>query len=160
MFAGACSGFSVSPLNVVVDKAVIEYTSGKGGLWTLAKDNLLSIFKTPVDFFTGFPFRWMYFVYLSTYTASNLADHVNLSPDVPHPIQKLLMVFLANTTTSLIKDKKYAVKYGQNSARPFPVASLGLFFIRDMIAMASAFTLPPIVGKEITRYFNVSQTNG
>jgi len=65
--------------------------------------------KTPVNFFTGFSFRWMYFVYFSTYTASNLADHVNLSPDVPHPIQKLLIVFLANTSSSLVKDKKYAV---------------------------------------------------
>lgn len=55
----------------------------------------------------------MYFVYFFTYGVSNLADHVNLTPDIPHPIQKLLMVFLTNTTASLIKDKKYAVKFGK-----------------------------------------------
>lgn len=159
LLAGACSGFSVTPLNVVVDKSVIEYTSGKGGLWTLARDNLFTIFKAPISFLTGFSFRWMYFVYFFTYTTSNLADHVNLTPDIPHPIQKLLMVFLANTTTSLIKDKKYAVKYGQ-TVRPFPLASYGLFFTRDIIAMASAFTIPPIFGKEITKRFNVSAANG
>lgn len=107
--AGAISAFAVSPLNVVVDKSVIEYTSGKAGLWKLAGGNLSTIFKTPFSFFTGFSFRWMYFVYIFTYSVSNVADHLNFTEDVSHPIQKLLMVFLTNTTCSLIKDKKYAV---------------------------------------------------
>jgi hypothetical protein len=157
--AGALSGFSVSPFNVVVDRSIIEYTSGKGGLWGLAKDNLLTIFKTPVSFFSGFSFRWMYFVYSLTYMTSNLSEYVNLSPDIPQNIQKLIMVFLVNTTTSLIKDKKYAIKYGQ-AVRPFPKASLGLFFIRDLVAMASAFTLPTPVGKELIKYIKVSEENG
>jgi hypothetical protein len=144
----------------VVDKSVIEYTSGKGGLWQLAGENLSVIFKSPISFFTGFSFRWMYFVYFLTYATSNFADHVNFTPEVSHPIQKLLMVFLANTTCSLIKDKKYAVKYGQISTRPFPLASYGLFFLRDLIAMASAFTIPPILGKAISKKFDITQANG
>ncbi len=157
--AGALSGFSVSPFNVVVDRSIIEYTSGKGGLWGFAKDNLLTIFKTPVSFFTGFSFRWMYFVYSLTYMASNLAEYVDLSPDIPQNIQKLMMVFLVNTTTSLIKDKKYAIKYGK-TVKPFPNTSLGLFFIRDLIAMASAFTLPAPVGKELVKHIKMSEENG
>lgn len=157
--AGAFSGFSVSPFNVVVDRSIIEYTSGKGGLWGLAKDNLLTIFKSPVSFFSGFSFRWMYFVYSLTYITSNLSEYINLSPDIPQNIQKLLMVFLVNTTTSLIKDKKFAVKYGQ-VVKPFPTVSLGLFFIRDLIAMASAFTLPTPIGKELVKYIKISEENG
>lgn len=148
--AGSTAAFAVSPLNVVVDKSVIEYTSGKGGLWKLAGGNLGTIVKAPISFFTGFSFRWMYFVYFFTYSISNIADHLNFTDEVSHPIQKLLMVFLTNTTCSLIKDKKYAVEYGQTAAKKFPIPSYGLFFLRDMIAMASAFTIPPILGKIIT----------
>lgn len=157
--AGACSGLSVTPLNVVVDKSIIEYTSGKGALWGLAGTNLLNIVKSPLAFLKDFSFRWMYFVYFSTYAVSNLADHVNLTNEVPHPIQKLLMVFLVNTSASLIKDMKYAVKYGQ-AVKPFPVISYGLFFIRDIFAMASAFTIPPILGKEIQKRTSISADNG
>jgi hypothetical protein len=160
VFSGLVSGFSVSPLNVVVDKSIIEYTSGKGKLWGLAGDNLLTIVKAPLSFLTGFSFRWMYFVYSSTYAVSNLADHVDLSPNVPHPIQKLLIVFLVNTSASLIKDKKYAVKFGLPSVRPFPLISYILFFARDLVAMAGAFTIPPILGKEITKRIDVSEVNG
>lgn len=32
VFAGLCSGFTVSPITVVIDKSVIEYTSGQGKL--------------------------------------------------------------------------------------------------------------------------------
>lgn len=65
-----------------------------------------------------------------------------------------------NTTCSLIKDKKYAVRYGTSTGRPFTPTSYGLFFIRDIIAMASAFTIPPILGKVITKKIEVSPENG
>jgi hypothetical protein len=150
ILAGACSGVSVSPINVVVDKSVIEYTSGKGGLWTLARENLFEIIKNPISFLKGYSFRWMYFVYFSTYAMNNISDYVNFTTEISHPIQKLLMVFFVNTTCSLIKDKKFAVKYGQGTPHSFPLISYGLFFIRDIIAMASAFTIPPILGRYIT----------
>lgn len=102
----------------------------------------------------------MYFVYACTYVTNNLADHVNIHPDISPPIQKLGLVFLANTTCSLIKDKKYAVKYGQAVSRPFPLASYVLFFIRDIIAMASAFTIPPIAGKIIADKTGISVSLG
>ena len=113
IIAGACAAFSVSPLNVVVDKSVMQYAKNSSlNLWGLAKDNLGDIMKKPFPFLGSFEFRWMYFVYIFTYAGSNLADHVNLTPEISHPIQKLAMVFLVNTTCSLIKDKKYTVKFG------------------------------------------------
>lgn len=79
IFAGLCTGFAVSPLNVVIDKSVIEHTSGQGKMLTLASQNLTTILKNPVAFLSGFSFRWMYFVYSFTYASSNLADHINLT---------------------------------------------------------------------------------
>ena len=83
-----------------------------------------------------------------TYVASNLADHYTL-PWIDPSISKLLTVFFFNTSTGIIKDKCLAQHFGQGEPRPFPWKSLRLFFLRDLLAMASAFTLPPILGKEI-----------
>jgi hypothetical protein len=70
------------------------------------------------------------------------------------------MVFLVNTTCSLIKDKAYAQHFGKIEVRPFPVSSLTLFFARDIVAMASAFTLPPILGQYLSDRFGFSPKNG
>jgi hypothetical protein len=61
----------------------------------------------------------------------------------------LLATFIVNTTSSMIKDKALAQKLGKTKPRPFPVASLILFLLRDIIAMASAFTIPPFIADEI-----------
>jgi len=109
----------------------------------------------------AFEFRWQCFVYFPTYTVSNWADHFDLTPDVPRPIQKLLAVFLANTVTSLTRDRIYAIRLNPHKKmEPFPISSLSLFFLRDIIAMASAFTLPPILGKHISEKFSIEFKNG
>lgn len=63
---------------------------------------------------------------------------------------KLLTTFVVNTTTSLIKDKALTQKFGTTIVRSFPLTSYGLFFLRDIIAMASAFTIPPYLGELIS----------
>jgi hypothetical protein len=86
-----------------------------------------------------------------------LADHYVISWLDP-AISKLLAVFLVNTTFSLVKDKALTQHLGHGEARDFPVSSLGLFFLRDIIAMASAFTIPPIFGKWIEKNWGYSET--
>jgi len=104
----------------------------------------------------AFEFRWQCFVYFPTYTIGNWADHYDLTPDVPRPIQKLLAIFVTNTITSLIRDRIYAIRLNPHKKmEPFPMSSLSLFFLRDIIAMASAFTLPPIMGKMISENFDM-----
>ena len=157
VLAGLCSGFMVSPLNVVVDKSVVEFANGKGSsIWALAGSELKYIATQPHHFFPGFSFRWMYFVYSSTYTASNLGDYLNLTELVPQPIQKLLFTFAVNTVCSLIKDKKFAQEFGASAKRSFPIPSLGLFFLRDLLAMAGAFTLPKMAAPLVSRGLGVS----
>jgi hypothetical protein len=87
-------------------------------------------------------------------------DHLDFSDNIPHPIQKLGAVFLVNTTCSLIKDKKYAEELKKVKDSKLPISSLSLFFVRDLIAMASAFTLPPIFGKYISDKSGITMKNG
>ena len=100
----------------------------------------------------------MYLVFASTYITSNLADHIDFT--ISHPVQKLAIVFLVNTTMSLKRDREYAMRLGTRTAKTFPLLSYGLFFVRDMIAMATAFTIPPILGRAISYEFGVSAKNG
>ena len=102
----------------------------------------------------------MYFVYSSTYIASNLGDHLNLTEHVPQPIQKLTFTFVVNTICSLIKDRKFAIEFGNKAKTGFPITSLGLFFIRDLLAMAAAFTLPRMAAEPVSKWFNTSVDNG
>ena len=135
----------VSPFNTILDKSIIENASGKVPLSRGVGQGLKSMFLHPQVFFGSFEFRWVFIVYSATYVAGNLADHMSIR-GVDDSILKLMITFFANTTTSLIKDKALTQRFGGTEKKSFPVSSYGLFFLRDIIAMASAFTIPPILG--------------
>jgi len=105
------TGFAVSPLNTVVDKSVMEYANRKfPSLWSAVSSSLKTMVTRPLKFMGGFEFRWMCVVFLPTFTASNVSDHFQLHENLPQNIQKLLAVFLTNTSLSLIKDRIYALR--------------------------------------------------
>jgi hypothetical protein len=92
-----------------------------------------------------------------TYCVNNLTDQVSYIPNLPIPIQNLLCTFVANTICGIAKDKAYAQHFGAKAASHFPVKSLLLFFLRDIITVASAFTFPPILGRWINKKFDYSE---
>ena len=157
--AGICSGFLVSPINTIVDRSVIESANGKTPLWRGVANGFRSLVFSPQIFLRSYEFRWIFFVYSSTYASSNLADHVIVNGIDP-AIVKLVISFVVNTSTSLIKDKALAQAFGNTDARPFPMTSFGLFLLRDVVAMASAFTIPPILGKYISDKFGLEEKTG
>jgi len=132
-----------------VDKSVIENANGKTPLWKGVGNGLKDLFTRPQIFLKTFEFRWLLLVYTSTYISSNLADHVSIKGIDPS-ILKLGITFVVNTVTSLAKDRALTQKFGTKEAKSFPITSFGLFFLRDIIAMASAFTIPPILGQIIS----------
>jgi len=48
---------------------------------------------------------------MTTYASGNLADHVSVK-GVDDSILKLMITFVANTTTSLMKDKALTQRFG------------------------------------------------
>jgi hypothetical protein len=141
------TAFVVSPTNAILDRSVIEYANGKQTVKEGIRSGLSRLFTKPIDFFTSYKFRWMYFVYAMTYTTNNLTDHSAIIPDVPFPIQNLIFTFCANTICGILKDKAYIQHFGAVQPKVFPAATLGLLFLRDLITVASAFTLPSIFAK-------------
>lgn len=122
-------------------------------------NGLKSLFTQPQIFLKTYEFRWLLLVYTATYISSNLADHIH-SKSVDPAIMKLGITFVVNTVTSLLKDRALTQKFGTKEVKPFPITSFGLFFLRDIVAMASAFTIPPILGQIISDKFNIEQKNG
>jgi len=98
----------------------------------------------------------MYFVYAMTYGVNNLTDHSQIIPGLSFPIQNLIMTFIANTVCGILKDKAYIQHFGAVSKKSFPVVSLGLLFTRDLITVASAFTFPHIMSKQLEKKFGIS----
>lgn len=145
--AGLISAFFVSPTNAILDKSVIEYANGKATVSEGMKNGFKKMVTTPLLFFTSFKFRWMYFVYGMTYVANNLSDQVAYIQGFPLALQNLIFTFVVNTISGISKDKAYAQHFGVAQSRPFPIISLGLFFLRDIITVASAFTFPPLLSK-------------
>ena len=144
LLAGFLSGFFVSPFNTIVDKSVIENANGRVPLWRGVGIGLKSMITTPNIFFRSYEFKWIFFVYLATYSTSNLCDHIKVK-GVDPALVKLTITFLVNTTASLMKDKAFAQAFGVKEVKPFPNSSFGLFLLRDIVAIASAFTIPPIL---------------
>ena len=147
MLAGCVAAFCVSPTNAILDRSVIEFANGKATVEAGVRNGFRRLFFSPLQFFSSFKFRWMFFVYTMTYCTNNLTDTYTLIPSLPLNIQNLILTFLANTACGIAKDKAYAQHFGATAARAFPVQSLGLLFLRDLLTLASAFTFPPILSK-------------
>jgi hypothetical protein len=92
----------------------------------------------------------MYFAYAMTYTTNNLTDHNPISPSLSIPLQNLIITFSVNTVCGILKDKAYIQHFGAVSPKQFPVVALSLLFLRDLITMASAFTFPHILAKQMS----------
>lgn len=133
---------------------MIENANGKTPLWTGVYNGLKSLFTQPQVFLRAFEFKWLLLVYTSTYISSNLADHAHVQGIDP-AILKLMITFVVNTVTSLAKDKALAQRFGAKEKKSFPLTSFGLFFLRDIVAMASAFTIPPILGEFISEKMDI-----
>lgn len=157
VIAGLITGFAVSPTNAILDRSVIEYANGKQSVREGVRSGLARLFTTPHEFLTSYKFRWMYFVYAMTYSTNNLTDHNSIIPDLPIPLQNLIMTFVVNTVCGILKDKAYIQHFGVAHPKVFPAATLGLLFLRDIITVASAFTLPHVFAESIHNRLGFSE---
>ena len=157
--AGSLAGFFVSPINTIVDKSVIENANGKIPLWQGVGKGFKNLFLQPHVFMKSFEFKWILFVYTTTYASSNIADHMEIS-GVDPAIIKLTVSFLVNTVASLMKDKAFTQTFGTQKIKSFPMTSYAFLLSRDIVGMASAFTIPPIIGRYLSKKFNLNEKDG
>merc|ERR1719261_1606493 len=76
---------------------------------------------------------------------NTLCEYMGVSPVLP----VLAASTMGNMTTGIAKDRAFARMYGVVAPKAMPNSSYGLFFSRDVLAMAFIFSLPPIIAPRI-----------
>uniref|UniRef100_A0A7S2HQZ1 Uncharacterized protein n=1 Tax=Haptolina brevifila TaxID=156173 RepID=A0A7S2HQZ1_9EUKA len=149
LVAAVCASLSVSPVVTAMDRAITRNASGAQKLWPALVEGLIELARRPLTNMVSTPTRWLVLVYSATYAAANsvnsLCAHFDVSPMLP----VLVASTAGNMTTGIAKDRAFARMYGVVAPKAMPMRSYGLFFTRDVMAMAFIFTLPPIVAPRI-----------
>lgn len=153
LVAAASASFFVAPMVSAVDKALVENASGKERLVTSFFKSLGECIKHPIQYVKAPQFRWIWFVYGSTYAAANVVDTVCAANKKDSGFAKWISTSVINTYASILKDRAFARLFGASSApKATPMGSYAAWVGRDLLSMAFFFTLPPIVGQKIADY--------
>jgi hypothetical protein len=101
-------------------------------------------------------FKLLFLVYGSTYIAANTSESYCVAKQIDPVIPKLLTTFVVNTVVGIYKDKRLTQHFGQNKPANFPLRSYLLFWTRDIITIAFAFTFPKIFGQKLADRTSIS----
>lgn len=116
--------------------------------------------KHPIKFVGEKSFKWILLVYGSTYMTANSIDSVSRHYDLFNNSINYLQLFgvtFVNMFLSILKDRAFAKIYGKEVTK-VPVKSLAIWFLRDVLTIAAAFTLPGKLAEYISQNYNLSKT--
>lgn len=150
----------VTPFVLTIDKAVVQAAAGTMKLGPALVAGVVDLVKKPGKMLFSIPLGLVWGVYAATYIAANSIDVYNERKALS--AGKASMVKLAGTTVvnmsaSLIKDVTFAKMFGAKDAgkeagkaassvaRRVPLATYGIFLLRDTLTIAGGFTVPPIM---------------
>ena len=148
VLAGVISAFIVTPLTQAVDVAISRGASGETTVLSALVEGLVEWVKRPAYKLNQPAFRLCWMVYICTYVPANLVEVLCvLIFKCSHAIPKLLVVTATNMLACIYKDQVLAKIFGKKtkSDRPFPRAGYVCFLLRDLLANAGGFTIPPLL---------------
>lgn len=131
--------------------ALAENASGKEKLFTSFGKSLKEMIVHPIKFVASPQFRWIWLVYGSTYVAANSCETVCAEKGINPAFPKWLSTSFTNTVTCIAKDRAFARLFGTAAPTNVPMGSYAAWLTRDLVSMGVFFTLPPIVGKQISQ---------
>lgn len=152
-FADLASGFvaaaTVAPFVAACDKAIAEAAAGQATVMNSVKASLKEMVSNPIHFLRQPAFRYLWVMYGGTYSAANLATTAQEAGVLENPLVKTGSIFVVNASLSLWKDTAFAKLFSGKPPAPVPKPALGVWYARDFISMATIFTAPPIVSKQM-----------
>ena len=160
--AAVLAGLIATPFVSIIDKAVVESTAKSISLKKSVKDGLKQIIK-PSKFVRSPQFLMVWGVYSATYIAANWSDTLTNEykfSDDNKKLTNLGVTTSVNMIACILKDKAFAINYGIQSVRSFPMISYNLFLVRDIISIGSSFTLPKIISDNIYDKTNYNLETG
>ncbi|CCG80952.1 Uncharacterized membrane protein C365.16 [Taphrina deformans PYCC 5710] len=158
------SAAAISPVIFVIDKSIMEATSGKANsIKASIKASTTSFLTKPRAFLSSVPFLLLYSVYTATYCTANIVDtvsHIDAKDAQSWARQttgygKFLATTTVNLSACVYKDMRYAKFYGVGAPRKMPLASLMLFSARDSLTVFASFNIPvllaPMLGLNVAQ---------
>lgn len=137
----------VTPLTMIVDVAVTKAASGEMTVAQALLGGALDWLTKPLALIKGATYQLCLFVYVCTYVGANLARGLCEMYFEIHPALPVLIASTCGNMFSCVyKDGRLAQILGKAAdPRPFPLSGYLCFLLRDILANAGGFTIPPIV---------------
>mmetsp|Transcript_27278 Transcript_27278/g.82251 ORF Transcript_27278/g.82251 Transcript_27278/m.82251 type:complete len:287 (-) Transcript_27278:45-905(-) len=145
--AAAAASAAVAPFIMIIDRAIIEAASGGPKLLSGVLKGCGDALRRPhVALFANPAYYMMVGVYAATYAAANGIDTAATRTDASpatHAAATLAGTTAVNSTACIMKDVAFAKMFGGAAKKAgMPLATVGLFGARDLVTVASAFTVP------------------
>ncbi|RHY08082.1 hypothetical protein DYB25_009191 [Aphanomyces astaci] len=157
--AAAAASLLVSPTITAIDRAIIENASGKRVLMQGIKDISMDFVRNPLSFVRRKDFLLIYGLYVATYATANVIDTVSDVIESDSKLPKLIGTTAVNVTLCVAKDREYARMFGLFAPTKFPLASLGLFAMRDALSVGATFVAPPMVSHLFEAQLGMSESS-
>ena len=146
--AATAAALAMSPFIMTIDAAIVGAAAGRHKLGEAIVRGTAEMLRRPLALVRN-PAYWMVTgVYAATYSAANLVDTFGAQYKMTaaaHGTVKLFGTTAVNTTACIAKDIAFARMFGAKKGGPMPLATIGLFGARDLLTVASAYTIPPVL---------------
>jgi len=171
VLSAVATSFCVAPFITVVDKAIVQRAAGSHTISQSALASVINIARHPITYVRSPFFLMMWGVYASTYCTANMLktlieheeivakkQYKNPAPDKDlRKFESFALTTVVNSGTSLMKDSAYAKMFGTSNASNFPMATYGLWGLRDCVVISSSFVFPEIMGKYLAERSNLNK---
>ncbi|KAJ4149346.1 hypothetical protein NW754_000786 [Fusarium falciforme] len=160
--ASAASAASlVAPLIAIIDRSIMENASGRNTLAASIKSSLRTLLLRPHTLLLSKPTALIFCLYGGTYLTANAVDTASstVSNRPASAVTAGTTKFAASSAASIgvciYKDQVFVRLFGPPGVtpRPVPMASYGLFALRDCLTIFASFNVPPLLGPYLDQRF-------
>ncbi|UPK96690.1 hypothetical protein LCI18_007625 [Fusarium solani-melongenae] len=160
--ASAASAASlVAPLIAIIDRSIMENASGRNTLAASIKSSLRTLLLRPHTLLLSKPTALIFCLYGGTYLTANAVDTASSTVSsrpastVTAGTTKFAASSAANIGVCIYKDQVFVRLFGPPGVtpRPVPMASYGLFALRDCLTIFASFNVPPLLGPYLDQRF-------
>lgn len=147
--AAFVASLGVAPFITIVDRAIIENASGARPLGRGLRELSVECLKHPLRFIGKREFHLIFGLYAATYASANIVDSVCEYTETDNQMPKFIGTTAVNMSLCIAKDRAFARMFGVIVPGSFPLASIGLFAMRDSLTCAASFNAPHVLAEKL-----------
>ncbi|KAI0486157.1 hypothetical protein F4859DRAFT_357617 [Xylaria cf. heliscus] len=156
--SAACAASMIAPVISIIDRSIMENTSGRSTLAASLKTSLRALTSRPLAMLFSRPVALIFVLYGGTYLTANALDTASSTicnqpaAHVSSGTAKFAASSTANVGLCVYKDQVYARLFGRPGAVPRPVTlpTYALFTARDCLTIFASFNVPPLLGPAVS----------